>query len=443
MSLALNSKRARKSRAAAKTLLGGLDIPAVFRAPLETELAAVTSSAAKSKSRDVLRLAARLGLELERDAAANPESPTRFALDWDAPNVVMSALTDTAVIPARPIGLTGSGLEELGKRATDPRPEAVPELALMLNRLLVPRDFRAALAAASGPVVFELDRALAKLNWELMAQSAEALDAGLRPATLPLGLRRPVARQLRTAYSAAPSPDEHGGGALRALVVGDPGDPAAGDALPGARREALAVAEALASHGVEVTLMVGAPGSRRARFAGEPVAYAALLDVVWQLARGRFDLLHYCGHGDFDARNPARSGWLFAAGLLGARDLESVDLAPRLVVANACLSGRASERRRGRSRARLDADLLPGLTDEFFRRGVRNYVGTAWEIDDRGAIEFAETLYASLLGERETLGAAMLAARKKLHAAGSEYGSLWAAYQHYGTPAFRLARDPA
>jgi hypothetical protein len=168
--------------------------------------------------------------------------------------------------------------------------------------------------------------------------------------------------------------------------------------------------------------------------------------VLRHLLDGGFDLLHYAGHGDFDPEHPDRVGWVFKGGLLTAHELERMDRAPRLVVANACLSARTSEvttsgapvARRG------DAELLPSLADEFFRRGVRDYVGTAWEVSDEGAILFATTLYDRVLcgpdGPRSpgTLGEGMLAARTALAERADMYGALWAAYQHYGDPAAKV-----
>src|SRR4029453_15177948 len=106
------------------------------------------------------------------------------------------------------------------------------------------------------------------------------------------------------------------------------------------------------------------------------------------------------------------------------------------IVANACLSGRVSDQRENGKPVRRPGEetpLLPSLADEFFRRGVRDYVGTAWEVNDEGAIEFAETLYSNLLAS-STLGTAMREARKKLYDSSDEYDALWAAYQHYGDP---------
>jgi hypothetical protein len=263
----------------------------------------------------------------------------------------------------------------------------------------------------------------------------------------PIALRIEVSRQLRTAYSPPPGAERVPTRRLKALVVGDPGDPARKHALRGARDEALAVARLLAERGVEVTTMIGAPATAdRARpLELDGIAPADRLAVLMALARGDVDLLHYAGHGDFDPAQPDATGWIFADGLLTPRLLDRVDVAPSLVVANACLSARTSDalaRGAAASDARTEADLLPGLADEFFRRGVRNYVGTAWKVHDRGALEFACAFYDALLpvgsDGRATAGAsvggALRRARTALVQRSAEYGALWAAYQHYGDP---------
>jgi len=259
----------------------------------------------------------------------------------------------------------------------------------------------------------------------------------------PVALRVPVARQLRTSYSPPPAPHMRASGKLRALVVGDPGDPAKGEDLPGARDEALQVAEILRASGVDVTLMVGpAPerGARNGKLCG--IASASRLEVLGLLMAGGWDIFHYAGHGDFDEADPTRAGWVFQGGLLKSRELERVDVAPRLVVANACLSGRIWTGGRSRPSESL---LLPSLADEFFRRGVRNYVGTAWEVNDIGAVEFARILYEKCVPDQSgneshavDLGSAVLDARVALYRQSGKYGALWAAYQHYGDPTFEL-----
>jgi hypothetical protein len=224
-------------------------------------------------------------------------------------------------------------------------------------------------------------------------------------------------------------------------VIGDPGPPEERLNLPGAQSEALAVSELLKGKGVEVEARIGAPSVPRV---GPLVGIqpADRLDVLGLLLEGGFDIVHYAGHGDFDPDRPDRVGWVFARGLLTPGELERVEHVPALVVANACLSARTSDTVAGGSDdgdSRSEAALLPSLADEFFRLGVRNYIGTAWEVSDIGAELFAKRFYDTLLpdaedGKSASFGDAVLAARRELASKQATYGALWAAYQHYGDP---------
>ena len=196
--------------------------------------------------------------------------------------------------------------------------------------------------------------------------------------------------------------------------------------------------------------MVGAEGARRnGRLADVPAATRSA--VMERLMLGDYQLLHFAGHADFVARDATQAGWLFADGLLTAYELERVSEVPALVFANACLTGRTSQRGTGGPvrRARDEAGLLPSLADEFFRRGAVDYIGSAWEISDAGAVLFATTLYETLLGAPETsqsfraLGDAVRTARVALWERRDEYGKLWAAYQHYGDPSSPFRRPPS
>ena len=115
------------------------------------------------------------------------------------------------------------------------------------------------------------------------------------------------------------------------------------------------------------------------------------------------------------------------------------------MVANACLTARTSQAIASATQGtgeetRSEAALLPSLADEFFRLGVRNYVGTAWEVNDVGATLFAEAFYRAILHDPNgsagggSFGDAVLAARQALWRQMHLYGPLWAAYQHYGDP---------
>lgn len=383
------------------------------------------------------------GARASASEALEPE-PTRVSWVRAGNELRSSALTESAVIPERTTSIDLALVDELVERMVDPEPESAAHDGSLLGRLIVPREFRPALAGARS-LALEVDRYTAAVHWEMLSlatQPGQHID--------PLSTQIPFARQMRTEYSPAPLFELTSDRPLRFLVVGDPGDPKEGWDLPGARAEALAVVKLLEKLrdeqglSLEIVSLIGAPDIQR-HGALASIAPASRLDVLDRLTSERWDVLHYCGHGDFDPKDPERVGWVFASGLLTSRELKQMDLAPRLVVANACLSARTSARTsqvKRRSNEISDADLLPSLADEFFHRGVRNYIGTAWEVDDEGAVLFAQTFYETLLGggasvnekrtPAETIGRSVLAARRALYARQDDYGSLWAAYQHYG-----------
>ena len=438
-----SNKRTTRVGAAVKTLLSGLRSTPELRLRCEAALAGL----GRDTNVDSLEAAAKFAFSRAQEPGGSNPIPTRISFIGADSGIRAAALTNTAVVPERFIPLDWRLIEELIREMTDPAdPAKIAGLSLLLARFMIPRDFREQ-CGSSEAIIFEVDRKTARIHWEMLGLLRD------QPGTAaPMALKSLVARQLRTTYSAPPSQRVERSSPLRALVIGDPGDPSKGQSLPGARREALEVINLLKARQVEVVGMIGAPDKAGASRAMTEFAPASRLEVLRVLNESKFDLLHYAGHGDFDPADPEnRAGWVFADGLLTSRELERVDDVPSLVVANACLSGLTSDAHAagdGASRLRVPDDyLLPGLADEFFKRGVRNYVGTAWEINDLGAILFAKELYCTLLPDLirgtkgETLGAALLLARKALKEKESSFGALWAAYQHYGDPGFRLSRD--
>lgn len=395
-----------------------------------------------AKPRDkVADIAERIRIEIDTVAKKDRKEPARLSFWRSETATHVAALTNTAVKPERISRLDPALIDQLRLKLEDPHDDEVARFGSMLHRLIVPRDFRDVLDHAESMVI-EVDRPMSTINWEMLTidpDSSKTRDC--------IGLQYPLARQLRTQYSPPPSPPYSTSGVLRALVIGDPGDPEFDENLPGAREEALQVTALLRKFGVDVTLRLGAPVKGNGPVSG--IKPASRLEVLELLQTQRFDILHYAGHGDFQDDEGLRSGWLFKGGMISAAELETIDTPPRLIVANACLSARTSTQMRSGERIAPefgDAGLLPSLVDEFLRRGVRDYIGTAWEIEDEGAILFARQLYTTLLtvgakGEKATLGQSMLQARTELHRQVERYWSLWAAYQHYGDPALVISPD--
>lgn len=404
------------------------------RQAIEAVLAGIADRKTREQAHKVLSkpdIAPRISLEPEESISG--DISTRISVLEEGGTIRVAAITETATVSERPVSVDPKLIDEIVTSTNAPDSEPPPNFATFLLRLVFPRDFRALLENAT-PFVFELDRVTATIHWEMLARNTQA-----EPDAEPLSLRHPVARQLRTAYSPPPAETRRLQEPLKALVVGDPGDPKEGLNLPGARDEAVRVCEILRRYGVEVVPLIGAPNASRSGLPSGCLP-ATRIEVLSQLMHTRWDILHYCGHGDFDPKNPQRAGWVFKGGLLTAGEIERLDEVPALIVANACLSARTSRTLGGGGQvelARREAGLLPSLADEFFHLGVRNYIGTSWEVNDIGAVKFAQIFYGKLLGSPQrscSLGEAMLAARQELWERRHNFGKLWAAYQHYGDP---------
>lgn len=391
----------------------------------------------------------RLASAERRAAAADSDTPpTRITARRTAAGLSWSALTAWATVPEREVALNETLVEDLVRRLTAPADDDARDLPRLLSRWVLPTDLRHHLTGET-PLVIEVDVHTARLPWEFLLPEGAAAD---EDDPEPLAVRACLARQLRTSYART---DVQSGfhGPPRALVVADPGDPAKGDDLPMARSEGVTVTEALRGVGFVVEAFIGAIGTPLE----EGARHATRLDVLTRLMTGRFDVVHYCGHGVFDPDRPDLAGWLFADGLLAARELSQLRRAPWLVVANACWSAArpataapASTSADAGGRA---ADLVPVLADEFLRAGVGHLVGTSWRVPDDGGRRFAEVLYGALLGAGgrapTSVGQAVREARRDLWTRGRgstgrpEVATSWAAYQHYGDPGDVFPRPDA
>ncbi|MFE5625428.1 CHAT domain-containing protein [Streptomyces virginiae] len=417
-----------------------------------------------------------LSLTVGRSAEAPDGSvPVRMSVQSGVGGLRWAALTGRATIPERLVPVEMGLLRELVDRLTEPSVEDARELPDLLSRFVVPSEFQRLLTDDS-TVLLELDRDTASVPWEFLTEIRQA-GAERRD---PLAIRTQLSRQLRTPYSRVMT-EGLSDGPLRALVIGDPGDPEKGFKLPGAREEALGVAAQLRELGVNVTLFVGATNASR-----EPgVDLARRLDVLRVLLCGGNHIVHYCGHADFDFSGTGRrAGWVFADGLLTSQELTMLEQPPLIVMANACYSARlggptgpgtgtgtgggagAGTAAQPVPAALADrtpwgnpqAALVPSLADEFLRAGVGHYIGAAWRIPDDQGVTFARQFYRNLLPDRTgdslptsdgqpTVGGAVRAARKAIYRpdAGHEQDpgtvtngqrqSAWAAYQHYGDAA--------
>lgn len=279
-----------------------------------------------------------------------------------------------------------------------------------LARLLLGSSVREGVEAmADRPLVVVHDREASRVPWE-------ALRIGDEHPALAQGISRRYESEALTVarWRENRVPDRQ----LNVLLVSNP----TGD-LPGAAAEARALRAVFDASHAACDVLEGA-SARRAR-------------ILEALAAGRYDVLHFAGHGYFDETDPGRSG-LICAGeeVLRGADLDGLGNLPALVFFNACEAARVRLRAADRraARALFGGRRSSSVAEAFLAGGVANFLGTHWPVGDAAALEFSTTLYERLVAGT-TLGAAVLTARQRVLGLGSID---WADYVHYGNPTFRL-----
>lgn len=342
---------------------------------------------------------------------------SRITIERDRDAFRFSAITKQAVIPVREVLVQSSYAEGASELLKESRTmEDQRKYGMLLHSYLMPEDFQSMVDMT--PLTLVVDRSTAAFPWEMAAFEQQGQILFYGPA-------REMTRQFRTTLSSAPGlvappiPNR-----LRVLVIADPA-PEADLQLPGAREEGRAVVKILQCMKEEQNLDL----TIEQRIGADECDAVELLALILS---EEFDLIHYSGHGDFDEKNPAKSGWIFGREhILSAREIFRARRVPRLVFANACFSGVIRE---GKPFTLQESNRnLAGLAQAFFERGVENYIGTGWPVDDAAALTFAESFYAEALSGTD-LGGALAKARTKILG----QGSTWGAYQHYGQATAKL-----
>ncbi|UVT14917.1 MAG: CHAT domain-containing protein [Nitrospira sp.] len=342
---------------------------------------------------------------------------SRITIERDHDVFRFSAIREQAVIPVREITIQSSYAEGAAELLKESRSlEDQQKYGKLLHSYLMPEDFQDMVDIT--PLTLMVDRSTAAFPWEMAAFEQHGKPIFYGPG-------RQLTRQFRTTLSgppgliAPPTADS-----LRVLVIADPA-PEVDLQLPGAREEGRAVVKVLQSmkekQGLNISIeqRIGANEC-------DPVELLALI------LSEEFDLIHYSGHGDFDEKNPSKSGWIFGKeNVLSARDVFRARHVPRLIFANACFSGVV---RSGKPFTLQESNRsLAGLAQAFFERGVQNYIGTGWPVDDAAALEFAKVFYTEALCGND-LGISLSKARAAILMS----GSTWGAYQHYGQATAKL-----
>jgi CHAT domain-containing protein len=126
----------------------------------------------------------------------------------------------------------------------------------------------------------------------------------------------------------------------------------------------------------------------------------------------RYDIVHFAGHGRYDAVHPDRSCWMFTDGPFYAFELQqtlaNAEVPPWLIYGSAC------EGAQDGGAARAYHDGIYGMASAALSQGVSAYVGPLWKISDTDAKNMAAAFYEALLIRRTSLGEALSLARRSV-----------------------------
>jgi hypothetical protein len=307
-----------------------------------------------------------------------------------------------------------------------------------LFELLLPNEIKEQ-APDQDDLILLLDEASARYPWEILE------DPNCKEG--PFAVRHGLIRQL-----ASPVFREGVKNALSdtALVVGDPVSPFV--ELPGAQREAQAVARVLGTDGnFSVTSLIHPEDSRMVIKALFDRSYRVIHLAghgVYQYTSPDAKKCRICGQALVESRCPdhgdnamKHTGMVLGDGVfLTPTEIRQMREVPELVFINCCHLGRIepdSERKRNEHR---DFNVIAAnLSTEFIRMGVRAIVAAGWAVDDAAADTFAGAFYAQMLSG-ECFGEAVRTARRDAYDR-HPHVNTWGAYQCYGDPDYRLLKN--
>ena len=246
-------------------------------------------------------------------------------------------------------------------------------------------------------LVLQLPRALMRYPWELLRDRHGWLVD-----------RFAMGRQVITESGSAPRWSSNTRqGPLRLLVVA-PSVPGHGAELAGAGSlEGHHVAECFGR------LLERLPGvidpSNYKKRVDQPVTVE---DFRALLRSRKYDIVHFAGHGRYDAVNPDRSCWMFTDGPFYAFELQqtlaNAEVRPWLIYGSACEGAQDGGISQGYH------DGVYGMATAALSQGVAAYVGPLWKISDTDAKNMAAAFYEALLIRRTSLGEALALARRSV-----------------------------
>jgi pimeloyl-ACP methyl ester carboxylesterase len=353
---------------------------------------------------------------------------------------LLSALTPTAALPVREISIQNCIIDSLTEKLRKANNlEKQQKYGRLLHAMLIPEDFQG-LIDTNKPLVLLLDKFSASIPWEMVCYGG---SHGLSTFGVELQLSRQFSLLSAVVASVPPPLNDE----FKVLIIANP---ASGDLhLEGAAREGRELKEFFETFSQESEIKIKVDTC-----IGENEC--DIVEVLSKIFSQEYDLIHFSGHGCYDPDDETNSGWVFGTRkitekingveierekllVISPREIFRLRKVPRLIFANACFSSQTADGNvsvNQKISASESGKKLAGIAEAFFSRGIENYIGAGWQVNDSLAVKFAKTFYETVLtfnpekDKYHSLSEALGAARKEIKEKVSN--TTWGAYQHYG-----------
>ena len=160
---------------------------------------------------------------------------------------------------------------------------------------------------------------------------------------------------------------------------------------------------------------------------------ATMIDVLRELRRGCYSIIHYCGHAVREKSSDEGALLLHDGQLLTASTISGNLRGVPTVFLNACQSARGAP----------ESELSQGwdgvtstLSDAFLHGGAAGVIGSVADVGDQEGAQFAQTFYSYLI-QGDTLGESMRLTRIQFLDELPD-NPVWSSYVLYGNPSGSL-----
>lgn len=315
---------------------------------------------------------------------------------------VLNIFTCTRGNGSPPEGDLPGGGDQTKKLVVDEKIQDLSSLGGLLYGMFLPSAIQKNLELNKDPLILKTNDN--EVPWELLHDGTDFLS-----------LKVPVGRRLRSrerprsnSFSKADK--------IRILFIANP----TGD-LDAAEKEVQYIQEHLGSNvDVEILKRHNATNS----------------SILSAFRNGKYDIIHYAGHAEFDPKSPDESALIsYNHRKIYAAEIKRILGGKPFVFLNACSSGVEKMCEDGESYTGSDTE---GLASSFILGGAMGFIGSSWPMPDLSAGILASEFYNHFI-TGSTVGESLRRAR--LHLKEQRPKDInWMAFILYGDPTISLSR---